>query len=512
MGKVIMVQGTASNAGKSVLVAALCRIFAQDGLRVAPFKAQNMSLNSGVTPDGLEIGRAQIAQAEAAGIPPMVEMNPVLLKPEADNRSQVVVMGKPLSTASAQEYYARRKDLWPIVTAALDALRAQYDVVVIEGAGSPAEINLRQYDIVNMRVALYANAPVLLVADIDRGGVFAALYGTVALVEPEERERIKAFVINKFRGDVTLLQPGLTMIEERTGVPVAGVVPYYHDIYIPEEDSVDHEIRARRGSPNVDAVLDIAVISLPHVANFDDFDPLAKTPGVNLRYIAVADQFGQPDLVIIPGTKTTVADLDWMRRTGIADLVIAHRHDGAPVIGICGGYQMIGEWILDPQTIESSQERIAGLGLLPVTTEFVAEKSTHQVQARIVGGNGLLSGANGATISGYEIHMGRTSSLAGDSPPIGIETRSGQPVNDEQDGFVDSEGKTLGTYLHGLFHNQILRSAILDHLAEIKGVTLPSDVGFATSGEYDKLAALVRQHVDMAMVYSLLNENASASK
>ena len=320
--KVIMVQGTASHVGKSVLVAALCRIFRQDGFRVAPFKAQNMSNNSYVTPDGGEIGRAQAVHAEAAGIEPTVKMNPILMKPEADNRSQLVLLGKPIGTPGAEYFSGDKTRLWEAVTHSLDTLCADYDIVVVEGAGSPAEINLRETKIVNMRVARYADAPVLLVGDIDPGGVFAALVGTLELLEPEERVLIKAFVINKFRGDLSLLEPGLRMLEDRTGVPVAGVVPYFHDIHIPEEDSVSLE-RRRSMKAGTEYLIDIAVIGLPHISNFDDFDPVAREPGVRLRYVEAHDALDTPDLVILPGTKSTTADLAWLRATGLADQIIA---------------------------------------------------------------------------------------------------------------------------------------------------------------------------------------------
>ena len=505
--KVIMVQGTASNAGKSVLVAALCRIFAQDGLRAAPFKAQNMSLNSAVTPDGLEIGRAQAVQAEAAGIPAMVEMNPLLLKPEADNRSQVVVMGKPLDVDSARDYYARRANLWPVVTQALDTLRAQFDVVVIEGAGSPAEINLRDYDIVNMRVARHAEAPVLLVGDIDRGGVLASLVGTMTLLEPEERERVKAFVINKFRGDVTLLDPALEMLRERTGVAVAGVVPYFTDIEIPEEDSVVLDTPQENASlkGHDEGLLDIAVIGLPHMANFDDFDPLRRESSVRLRYVRKTSELGKPDLVILPGTKTTAADLEWLWNQGLSNAITTLHERGTPVIGVCGGYQMLGRRVLDPKGVESNSPESKGLGLLPVTTVFVKGKSTHQVRAEVAAeATGILAEAQGAPVHGYEIHMGQTTREDSASAPVRIASRSGVSV-DEEGGAMDEDGRVLGTYMHGLFHNEAVRRGILTYLARRKGLhTLPW-AGADQATEFDKLAQLVRSHLDMGLVYSLIS-------
>jgi adenosylcobyric acid synthase len=481
-----------------MLATALCRIFAQEGLRVAPFKAQNMSLNSFVTPDGGEFGRAQAVQADAARVAPTVEMNPILLKPEGGRRSQVVVMGKPTQVASAREYYQMKLELWPIVTKALDTLRASYDMVVIEGAGSPAEINLKEHEIVNMRVARYANAPVLLVGDIDRGGVFASLFGTMALLEPEEQKLIKSFVINKFRGDPSLLDSGFEMLYERTGVPFAGVIPYFTDIRIPEEDSLGlDDSNQWQGDP----VLDVAVIRLPHIANFDDFDPLRNEPGVRVRYITSTSEIGSPDIIIIPGSKTTVDDLVWMRQNGLDNIVVSMRSKGVPVIGICGGYQMLGEWILDPDNVESDQPKNKGLGLLPVTTTFEATKATHQVKANLTGATGLLSGYTGPDLVGYEIHMGRTTGDTTKSP-FKIRERSGSAV-DDPDGSVDAEGLTLGTYMHGLFHNHTLRRILLSNLAQRKGVSLPGSSDLDFDKEYDKLADLVRESLDMSSIYQM---------
>ena len=495
--KVIMVQGTSSHAGKSVLTAALCRIFAQGGYAVAPFKAQNMSLNSYATPDGGEIGRSQAVQAAAAMTPPRVEMNPVLLKPEADNQSQVVVLGRPQKALAARAYYDRKDELWRTVTTSLDALRRDFDVVVIEGAGSPAEINLRHVDIVNMAVARYAGAPVLLVGDIERGGVFAQLIGTMALLEPEERNLIKAFIINKFRGDESLLTSGLEMLRERTGVPTAGVLPYFFGIHIPEEDALSlPENTEGEESP----IVDIAVMRLPHLANFDDFDPLHQEPGVRVRYVSNVKEFGEPDLLVIPGSKTTVADLDWLRGQGLAKRILDARAAGTPVVGICAGYQMLGAELLDPDGIESSQQRTPGLGLLPTSTTFLPEKATFQVQARVVGGRGLLSGCADVDLTAYEIHMGVTS---GKDPmqPFMLHTRSGERV-DLPDGAMDVAGMTFGTYMHGLFHNRRLRRSILEWLAKSKSAVLPeSTTDIDPSAEYDKLAALVRENLDLELIY-----------
>lgn len=499
---VIMVQGTASHVGKSVLATALCRIFRQDGFRVAPFKAQNMSNNSYVTPDGGEIGRAQAVQAEAAGVEPSVEMNPVLLKPEAESRSQVVLLGKPLVTASAREYYALKPSLWETVTRSLDTLRTRYDVVVMEGAGSPAEVNLKQHDIVNMRLARHAGAPVLLVADIDRGGVFASLIGTLDLLEPVERALVRGLVVNKFRGDPALFAPGVTFLEQRTGVPVAGVLPYFRDLRIPQEDSVALE----QPTAPEPAVLDVAVARLPRISNFDDLDPLAHEPAVSLRYVESADELGTPDMVIIPGSKTTVADLEWLRRTGLATAIVTLGRMGTAIVGICGGYQMLGKRILDPLRVESPVPETKGLGLLNVATTFAATKQTHRVRARALthGSLGLFSRMNGPEtpeIKGYEIHMGHTLREGNEPPAFQLWERSGAPCN-ELDGAVGGRGMVLGTYIHGLFHNGPLRTAIILALCERKGVSPPlpksSDL---RDDDYDRLADVVRAHLDMGLVY-----------
>ncbi len=502
-GRVVMVQGTASHVGKSVLVTALCRIFRQDGYRVAPFKAQNMSNNSFVTPSGGELGRAQAVQAEACGIEPTVEMNPILLKPEADHSSQVVLLGKPMARASARYFATAKPMLWETVASSLDSLRSQYDVVVIEGAGSPAEINLKQNEIVNMRVALHSGAPVLLAGDIDRGGVFASLLGTMEILDDRERDAVGAFIINKFRGDVSLLEPGLVWLEERTGKPVLGVVPYYRDIEIAEEDSVSLEQRQQLKS-QTGHVLDIAVMGLPHISNFDDFDPLKREPGVRLRYVESRDSIGEPDLIILPGTKTTMADLWWLRERGFAAEITRLASAGTPVIGICGGYQMMGRRILDPEGVESPEPESEGLDLLPVDTVFAIVKETHRVRGIVSSGSGLLARAGDAAVEGYEIHMGSSTPTADSVTPFRI-SRTGQPAAD--DGVISANGRAMGTYVHGLFNSYALRRALLEQLAEWKGVSLPppSDTGgqLSRDGEYDKLAQTVRDSLDMDFLYRL---------
>ena len=498
-----MVQGTASHVGKSVLVTALCRIFRQDGYRVAPFKAQNMSNNSFVTPDGGELGRAQAVQAEACGVDPQVEMNPILLKPEDNHQSQVVLLGKPVAKASATYFASAKPMLWQNVAQSLDTLRSQYDVVVIEGAGSPAEINLKQNEIVNMRVALHSGSPVLLAGDIDRGGVFASLVGTMEILDPQERDAVSAFIINKFRGDVSLLEPGLVWLEERTGKPVLGVVPYYRDIEIAEEDSVSLEHRQQMKAMT-DYVLDIAVLGLPHISNFDDFDPLRREPGVRLRYVESRDSLGEPDLIILPGTKTTMADLTWLRERGFADEIRRQAQTGTPVIGICGGYQMMGRRIYDPNGVESPDPEVEALHLLSVDTTFAPVKETHRVSGSVVAESGLLARSNGASIEGYEIHMGSSTPAGPASTPFRI-SRPGQSTQD--DGAISPDGRAMGTYVHGLFNSYALRRALLEQLAAWKGVELPppADTGgqLSRDSEYDKLAETVRKSMDMDLLYRI---------
>ncbi len=497
--KTLMVQGTSSSAGKSLLVAALCRIYARRGVRVAPFKAQNMSNNAAVCPDGSEIGRAQAVQAMAAGIEPTADMNPILLKPEADAHSQVVVMGRPWRSLAAGTYYQHKGRLWPIVTGALDRLRAAYELVIIEGAGSPAELNLREGDIVNMAVARYARGPVLLVGDIDRGGIFAQLLGTLWLLEPEERELVRGLVVNKFRGDPELFVEGVRILEERGGVPVVGVVPYLHDLGIPDEDAVVIETRAHQ-APDAQAI-DIAVIALPRIANFDDFDPLAAEPGVQVRYVSSAESLGQPHAVILPGTKSTMADLAWLNTQGLAGAIQHLAARGAAVVGICGGYQMLGYIIRDPERAESAVEAVPGLGLLAAETIFEREKATHRVRARLRGGPGWLSGLAGQTVSGYEIHMGRT---RGEPAWLEITERSGAPVS-VADGLVANQGRLWGCYLHGLFENRALRHAWLSSL----GWPGPGRIHEPINGRedaFDRLADGVEAALNMELLEEILND------
>lgn len=495
--KTLMIQGTASSVGKSIIVAGLCRIFRQDGFRVAPFKAQNMALNSFVTKEGGEIGRAQAVQAEAAGIEPSVHMNPVLLKPEAEASSQVIVLGKVVKNIKASQYYRYTPRLLNIIEDSLNKLRSAYDIVVIEGAGSPAEVNLREKEIANMRIAKMASAPVFLVGDIDRGGVFASLIGTLELLTKQECGIIRGFIINKFRGDLKLLKPGLDILEERTGKPVLGVIPYFRDITIAQEDSVYLE---ERGTNPTNGNIDVAIIRLPHISNYDDFDPLEEH--CTVRYITNTAELGNPDLIILPGTKSTIADLTYLQQRGLVQAIVRQAKSGIPVIGICGGYQMLGARIDDPGKVEPKWGSIAGLGLLDNTTIFSGKKTTTQVKARITANKGLLKGLKNIEISGYEIHMGQTISQTC-SPAFHIlETPKGE--TSYFDGAISSNGLVFGTYIHGLFHNIDFTHRFLRKLRQLRG--LPQSSGVSTTSRnpaYDKLAEIIRKSLDMPQIYNI---------
>jgi adenosylcobyric acid synthase len=508
--RTLMVQGTASSVGKSLIVTALCRLFRQSGLRVAPFKSQNMALNSFVTPDGAEIGRAQAVQAEAAGIVPAVEMNPILLKPEGDTRSQVVLMGRPAGSFTFSEYHQRKPELISIIADCLARLRAAYDIVVIEGAGSPAEINLASHDIVNMHVAEAADAPVILVGDIDRGGVFAQFVGTIDLLEEAHRARVAAFLINKFRGNAALLKPGLDYLEKRFAIPVIGVVPHIPRLRIADEDSVALEDRHGR-SAAAPMEIEVAIIRLPHISNYDDFLPLEHEPGVVVRFVESSSEIARADLVVIPGSKRSVADLEWMRTSGFADAIIARSRRREPLVGICGGCQMLGETIADPEAIESPMRNVPGLNLLPISTHFGREKRTAQVRARVATPS-LLSGTTAieGDISGYEIHMGRIERRVGAAAPFRIVARNTvtqnavtqNPVTDDAlDGAISADGVVVGTMLHGIFENDVLRSALIRTLRQRKGIDAPDGPPIPTrEAEYDRLAATVRANIDWKMI------------
>lgn len=470
---VIMVLGTASSVGKSTLVAALCRIAARRGIRVAPFKAQNMSNNAAVTADGGEIGRSTAVQAAAADIAPTVQMNPILIKPEGAMRSQIIVEGRPWRTLDALDYWQRKDRLWEVVTRNLDALRAQYDLVIAEGAGSPVELNLKPRDIVNARVASYARARTLLVGDIDAGGIFAQLLGTLMLLEHEERALVQGLIVNRFRGDPALFADGIAILEQRSGVPVLGVVPWIDDLGLAEEDAVALE----RGPAPPATGLTVAVIKLPTIANFDDFDPLAAEPGVTVRYIERPEQLAGAAAAILPGVKHTLAARRWLRERGF-DAALA----GFPgaIVGICGGYQLLGAQISDPLGVEGDGGDAPGLGLLPVSTVFAAEKRTVQVT-----GESLAPWAPGAPLTAYEIHMGRTSVTSGSR--LARITRRGAAPSDELDGCVVGAGRVWGCYLHGLFGNTEFRRAWLGTLGwHASGAAQPEN-------PYDRLSDVVER-------------------
>lgn len=486
-----MLAGTGSDVGKSIIAAAFCRIFLQDGYHPAPFKAQNMALNSYATPEGLEIGRAQAVQAEAAGVPCHTDMNPLLLKPSSDHTSQVVLNGRPIGNRNAYEYFRRegREELRKEVHAAFDRLAARYNPVVMEGAGSISEINLRDSDLVNLPMAMHAGADVILVADIDRGGVFASVYGSVMLLRPEERKHIKGILINKFRGDIRLFESGVKMLEDLCGVPVVGVVPYYKDIYIEEEDSVmlqTKNIRAGQGKVNV------AVVLLRHLSNFTDFNVLERDPRVHLFYTNNTDELMKADIILLPGSKSTLSDLYELRRNGVAQAIVRAHREGATVMGICGGYQLMGQEVCDPDHVEGEIERLPGLGLLPVSTRMQGEKITRQVRFHFLEGS--------ETCEGYEIHMGTTTPLA-DAPA--------SPLNHLADGREDgyfADRTCMGTYVHGILDNP----SVIDYLLEpftdkLKETTF--DYKAFKEEQYDKLAAHVRKHVDLPLIYQILTDN-----
>ena len=503
MAKSIMIQGTGSGVGKSILCAALCRIFFQDGLRAAPFKSQNMSLNSFVTRDGLEMARSQAVQAEAAGIEPSVEMNPLLLKPNSDTRCQVILNGKVMGDYSASDYGAYQRDIWGTIQGSFHRLSRNHDVIVIEGAGSPAEVNLKDRDFVNMRTAEMADAPVLLAADIDRGGVFASIVGTLELLEPCERARIKGFIINKFRGDLSLLAPGLDFLSTRTGIPVLGVVPFYRDVYIQEEDGVPLESTVESGFRNTElnskSTIQIAVIHLPHISNFTDFDALAAELDVRVRYIPSSSELNDADVVIIPGSKNTIGDLHYLRETGMEQRIKEFAASGGMVAGICGGYQMLGTAIRDPYQVDGTAREAAGMGLLPVTTVMEKEKQTVQVAAKSVASN-LWAG--NVEVNGYEIHMGRTTRFDGARPAFHVQNDGGT----REEGAVSSDLRAWGTYFHGVFDSDEFRKSFLDGIRKRKGIetTVAGSYDRLKQEGFDKLAAIVRGSIDMKKVYEIL--------
>ena len=487
----IMLQGTMSNAGKSLLAAGLCRIFRQDGYRVAPFKSQNMALNSFITADGGEMGRAQVVQAEAAGIAPDVRMNPILLKPTTDVGSQVIVNGQVQGNMRAMEYYRRKREFLPAVLQAYESLAAQYDVIVIEGAGSPAEINLKQDDFVNMGLAKLVDAPVLLIGDIDRGGVFAQLYGTIALLEADERARVKGTIVNKFRGDRSILEPGLRTLEQLCGVPVVGVVPYTR-VDIDDEDSLSERFSRNTARK----LLDIAVIRLPRISNFTDFSPFERYENVSLRYIDRVSELGSPDLILLPGTKSTIADLLWLRQSGLEAAILKEAARGTLIFGVCGGYQMLGTEVQDPDGVEAAgQTQIRGMGLLDMQTVFHGEKVQRQTSGVFSGVSGLLAGLNGLSYTGYEIHMGRSEARM---PPL------------------NGSGNVFGSYVHGIFDAPGVADTILQAVCRQRGIDASALGAFSLQAykerQYDILADAVRAGLDMDYVYRVLHRQDGCGK
>ena len=514
--KAIMVQGTGSDVGKSILVCALCRIFQQGGMRVTPFKAQNMSNNSYVTVGGGEMGRAQVAQAEAAGLHPAVEMNPILLKPTGNNGSQIITMGKPIGHMTANEYYENKDKMLDIAKDAYSALSEQYDIIVIEGAGSPAEVNIKDDDIVNMKIAEIADAPVILVTDIERGGSFAWIVGTLELLNSDERERVCGIIINKFRGDMGILEPGIEMLEKRIGKPVLGVLPYFTDINIDNEDSVcldnsDRKLNNKNYKPS-ESQIDIVVIRLPRISNFTDFDILKREKDVCVRFVDNAQSIGNPDLVIIPGSKNTIGDLKFITENGIADSIKNLAKNGTMVIGICGGYQMLGKEIRDSKNAESKVTQIGGLGLIDAKTIFMQQKNTHQIRARLHGNQSNRSDQNNfntrSEINGYEIHMGETELHNGTLPFLKIVERSDKEVCMD-DGAISDDGNVIGTYVHGIFDNDEFRLELINCLRRKKGLSpiqLEDLSKVDKERQYDKLADLFKKHINMDLINELVGE------
>ena len=501
----MMIQGTGSYVGKSLIVAGLCRIFKKDGFNVVPFKAQNMSLNSFVTRGGGEMGRAQVVQAEAAGIEPHVDMNPILIKPNTDIGAQIIIHGKVYRNMSATQYHQYKKRALRAVKESFYRLKERYELMVIEGAGSPAEINLRENDIVNMGMAEIADCPVILVGDIDKGGVFASLIGTLELLSKEEKKRIKGFIINKFRGDIRLLKPGLDFLERKTGLPVVGVIPYFKDLYLQEEDGVSVE---KMGMGVVRGDIRISVILLPHISNFTDFDALEKEPDVELLYIRPGSQIPSSDLIIIPGSKNTIDDLLYLKHHKYDQAILQHHAIGGFVTGICGGYQMLGKRIFDPFKIETKKKTILGLGLLKVKTTIETDKVTSQVEARMLQKDWVpwRSGA----ILGYEIHMGRTRREGPVHPAFLIVKKGGRKVSVE-DGAISEDGKVWGTYIHGVFDNDKFRRGFINHLRQRKGL-IPLRSGdilryhqLKEEG-FNRLERGLRENLKMDILYRIIEQ------
>lgn len=498
-----MVQGTGSHVGKSLLVAGLCRIFRNKGMNVAPFKSQNMALNSYVTPDGKEIGRAQALQAAACKLEPDINMNPILLKPNGDGASQVMADGKFRGNVSYSDFYDKRSELWPYVENSFGELKKKHELIVIEGAGSPAEINLMDREIVNMSVARLAGAPVILVGDIDRGGVFASIIGTLELLSNEDRKRIKGFIINKFRGDKTLLKEATGYLEKKTGIPVLGIVDHIHDLQLDDEDSVSLEDQiSSKPKDFSEGIIDIAVIKLPLISNYTDFEPLASEPDVNVRYVANARAIGRPDLIIIPGSKNVISDLMFLRDRGMVKMIINYAYSGGFVFGICGGYQMLGKTISDPSGIEVQPGTVAnGLRLLEVDTELTNNKTLRTVTARPAKDTASFFGSVNYPVTGYEIHVGKTTLHSGDHL---FEVCAEQEAAQYPDGALSRKMNVAGCYIHGLFDEPGFRRTFINKLRSCKDLA-PLEIkgrkrADIIDDELDRLAALLEQQLDMAEI------------
>jgi adenosylcobyric acid synthase len=496
----LMILGSGSDVGKSITVAGLCRLFRQEGIRVAPFKAQNMALNSFITPEGGEMGRAQVVQAQAAGLTPHVDMNPILLKPSSEVGSQVIVHGQVYGNFSAQEYYRHKPRLVRRVMESYRRLAQAYDLIILEGAGSAVELNLKKNDLVNFNMAAKAGAAVLLVADIDRGGVFAATIGSFHLLTRRERRLLSGFIINKFRGDPELFREGVEIIQRRTKRPVLGVLPYLPDLALPEEDSV--ALARKRGAAaswSAPGRLRIGVVRLPHISNYTDFDPLEQEPGVSLRYLDHRDQLSGVDLLILPGTKNTISDLLYLKQTGLFQQIQDYARGGGWLMGICGGYQILGQEVSDPLGVEGAPRSEGGLGLLPVATTMAGDKTTTQVRARVPGG--------GPELQAYEIHMGLTASRGPGTPAFEILERHGAPVQ-VADGWVSPDRRIWGTYLHGLFDSDDFRRSFLSQVVQASQDATDSSpaLSFRTfqEGQLDRLADLMRRHLDIARIRAMM--------
>ncbi len=494
----LMILGSGSDVGKSITVAGLCRVFRQEGIRVAPFKAQNMALNSFITPEGGEMGRAQVVQAQAAGLTPHVDMNPILLKPSSEVGSQVIVHGRVYGNFTAREYYQLKPRLVRKVMESYRRLARDYDLIILEGAGSAVELNLKKNDLVNFAMARRAGAAVLLVADIDRGGVFAATIGSFHLLTPGERRLLGGFIINKFRGMAELFASGVDIIETRTRRPVLGVLPYAPDLSLPEEDSVALGRKCGDGSRAGDGCLRLGVVRLPHLSNYTDFDPLEQEPGVSLRYLKAWDSLEDLDLLILPGTKNTISDLLVLEVTGLAQKIRDFAAAGGRVLGICGGYQILGQEIRDPLGVEGAPRTQPGLGLLPVVTTIAGDKTTTQVRAKAPGG---------AEVEAYEIHMGVTEPRGPGRPAFEIYSRNGRPVQ-VADGWASPDGRIRGTYLHGLFDRDEFRRVFLNELAQVSRTSRPGEslLSFRDFQEtqLDRLAEMMRRHLDLARIRALI--------